>query len=322
MIITGTSQPFEATAEGFATGLVGTIGVRIIDNAGATVTARATGGIIEYPAGSGFYQATLTAPASTGVYSVFWDDGVVGPGHDAAEDLLVNTTTVSVAPPAPPGPAGSLTLTYADQRAAIYERRFPTSSPVSQWLAAAYLDVWNSHPWTFKDVSREQWYTTDTGLVGGAPAQQPLMPAAFSRVTGLYDDQGYELLQLTQHEFEHAYAPITSTGKPEAFSVVNRRIILGPAPDSAYPFQVSYRRRLATRTAALTVQTGFYQADTDLPLWDDHHYLLVLRAKLIGLRDRSDPTAADLQAEYAGLLEAMREDYGTAVWGRQLAAWQ
>lgn len=39
------SSTFEATATGFATGLTGTIGVRILDNAGATTTATVTAGI-------------------------------------------------------------------------------------------------------------------------------------------------------------------------------------------------------------------------------------------------------------------------------------
>jgi hypothetical protein len=64
---------FEATLTGAPTGLAGTLGVRILDNAGGTTTARATAGIAEFPAGSGFYTVTLTAPTTAGQYSVFWD---------------------------------------------------------------------------------------------------------------------------------------------------------------------------------------------------------------------------------------------------------
>lgn len=62
------------TVNQFATGLTGTVGVRVIDNAGATTTARVTAGITEYPAGSGIYQKTLTAPATAGQYTIVWDD--------------------------------------------------------------------------------------------------------------------------------------------------------------------------------------------------------------------------------------------------------
>ena len=65
------STSFEATAE-FATGLTGTLGVRITDNEGNTTTPRATAGITEYPAGSGLYAVTLTSPGTAGQYSLAW----------------------------------------------------------------------------------------------------------------------------------------------------------------------------------------------------------------------------------------------------------
>lgn len=87
------SAPFETTVEAMPTGLAGTIGVRVINDAtGATVVARTTAGIAEFPAGSGFYTATLTAPAVAGQYSAFWDTGVVSPTTTAAENLTVATT--------------------------------------------------------------------------------------------------------------------------------------------------------------------------------------------------------------------------------------
>src|SRR5262245_49853898 len=85
---------FEATATGFATALVGTLGVRILDNQGGTTIARTVSGIIELAPASGSYAATLSAPAIPGDYTVYWDDGQVGPQHSAAEDLIVTTTTV------------------------------------------------------------------------------------------------------------------------------------------------------------------------------------------------------------------------------------
>jgi hypothetical protein len=69
-------------------------------------------------------------------------------------------------------------------------------------------------------------------------------------------------------------------------------------------------------------QTGFYQDDADIPAWDDHHYLLVVRARILGGRIYSDPTVDVLEDEYARLLEAMREDYVDVLpRGTQLPAW-
>lgn len=89
MIYARPSTTFEARCEGFATGLAGTIGVRLLDNAGGTTTARTTTGITESPTGSGSYVVTITAPADAGQYSVFWDTGVVSPTTTASEDLIV-----------------------------------------------------------------------------------------------------------------------------------------------------------------------------------------------------------------------------------------
>ena len=82
-------QSFEATLTGAPTGLVGTMGVRVMDGVGGTAVARATAGIVESPAGSGIYTATITAPAAVGSYVITWDTGVVSPETTATEDLTV-----------------------------------------------------------------------------------------------------------------------------------------------------------------------------------------------------------------------------------------
>jgi len=81
------STSFEAVAQ-FETGLTGTLGVRIIDNAGNTTLARATAGIAEYPSGSGIYAVTLTSPGTAGQYTLVWDNGAADPAY-ATEDLTV-----------------------------------------------------------------------------------------------------------------------------------------------------------------------------------------------------------------------------------------
>lgn len=206
---------------------------------------------------------------------------------------------------------------------AVRERRFPTSSPITDWIKAAYADIWNAKNWSFKYLTNQTFWTTSDSLSSGSASQTPKMPTDFSRVTSLYDDQGYELRWLEQADFERNWTNVTSTGRPCEFTVVNNRIILGPTPNAAYSFDLSYRRRLATRNSSDTVQAGFFQADTDKALWDDHDYVIVIRAKIIGLRDRSDPTAGDLEGEYVRLLEAMAEEWIVSrPRGAQLPAWR
>ena len=89
---------FEAYTSSTTTGLVGTMGVRIVDGQGNTTLARQTTGIIEHPAGSGLYAVTLTAPTTAGTYAVVWDTGGASPTW-AEEDLWVTSSAVvSVAP--------------------------------------------------------------------------------------------------------------------------------------------------------------------------------------------------------------------------------
>jgi hypothetical protein len=88
------STTFETTFAG-PTGLVGVIGVRLVDGVGGTAIARTASGIIEFPAGSGFYQATLTAPATAGQYQAVWDTGMVSPTTVAGDDVVVIATSVS-----------------------------------------------------------------------------------------------------------------------------------------------------------------------------------------------------------------------------------
>jgi hypothetical protein len=106
------STTFEAVADLGATGL--TPGVRLIDNVGATSIARTTSGITEYPAGSGLYQKTLTAPAAAGQYTILWDNGTQTAGNFASEDLFVVTDLT-----APAVATGTMYITAADLKATL-----------------------------------------------------------------------------------------------------------------------------------------------------------------------------------------------------------
>lgn len=95
MITVSPGATFEAWAQGFATGLTGTLGVRIRDGAGADFLARTTSGIAEDIASSGIYRkANFTAPTTGGQYQLVWDNGS---GEYATEELLVTYTATAVA---------------------------------------------------------------------------------------------------------------------------------------------------------------------------------------------------------------------------------
>lgn len=93
MILCGTNATVHSGGQMNTSGLVGTVGYRIVDSAGATIKARSTSGIIEIGS-SGFYIATidLTTIAQApqpGHYFVLFDDGSFTPGHIASDDLYL-----------------------------------------------------------------------------------------------------------------------------------------------------------------------------------------------------------------------------------------
>lgn len=98
------SMPFTASASGAASGLVGTIGVQVVDDEANVVIARTTADIIELVAGSGVYLWTCAAaPGTVGNYEVIWDNG---DGTFASEQLTVAAAPISTsggsgAPPYP-----------------------------------------------------------------------------------------------------------------------------------------------------------------------------------------------------------------------------
>lgn len=82
------SATFTAILEGAGTGLVGTVGVRILNaDTDAIVLVRQTSGIAE--AVSGTYEAQLAAPSSPGEYIIVWDTGGTDPTAFASEPLTV-----------------------------------------------------------------------------------------------------------------------------------------------------------------------------------------------------------------------------------------
>jgi hypothetical protein len=76
-------------------GIEADIGVRVLDNEGATTIARTTG-FDEFPAGSGlYYLDPFTFPDERGSYTLLFDDdaGVAAPGHWATEELEITSST-------------------------------------------------------------------------------------------------------------------------------------------------------------------------------------------------------------------------------------
>jgi hypothetical protein len=203
--------------------------------------------------------------------------------------------------------------TFLQLQDAVIGRRFPGSSQrdnAKRWLATAYEDVWSAaradgNEWQFEIVSR-----ATIAMTSGDST--PTMPSDFGDALNLYDDSGVPMQRYSQEDFEYRYSDIlltSQTGLPEAYTVVNRQIEVAPIPTTT-TFRLSYRRRLSHKESdGTTVTGGFFDEDTDYPLWDDHHTVLIPRATAIGLIEINDPTWDQAQQEYERQLARMKDDY-------------
>jgi hypothetical protein len=102
--VVASSASFEAIADIGISGLVGTLELQIQDNQGAVVDGPSALAIIEFPAGSGTYAATRTAPAPVGQYALSWsEDGSFAANRIVIDDLtVVSASAVDTLPPITP----------------------------------------------------------------------------------------------------------------------------------------------------------------------------------------------------------------------------
>lgn len=234
MIYSAPSTAFEAVADGYATGLAGTIGVRVRDNAGADAVARTTAGIVEDIAGSGIYRASITAPASAGQFTVVWDDATGVPSGFATEDLVVTYTAPGPAIPAGPAPS----LTYLQIQNMVLEDAFEEGkrADAKEWIRTAHRKIWDAGEWTFKDAT-----ATTVTIVAGVVTQ----PSDVADVYALYNSAGQALEPYydVRGFYDRYNSLIGGVGIPEAYCVVGSSLVVGPAASGTLTgWQLSYRR--------------------------------------------------------------------------------
>lgn len=88
---------YEAVVDFGVAGLTGTMGLTVLDNEGNIAVARHTDTILEISPGV-YSRVSNIAPSEPGQYSLRWDDGSLGVGHTAVEDLVVSAQSVGPLP--------------------------------------------------------------------------------------------------------------------------------------------------------------------------------------------------------------------------------
>lgn len=201
---------FEAVIDWGATGA--TLGVRIVDNAGATTVARATG-FTEYPAGSGvYYLGGRTAPSVAGQYTLVYDDdgGTAAIGHVATEDLLVTSTTAYTAP------SGTDYISSSDLKTTLGITVATYDTDIATAVAAASRGIDGA-------TNRRFWADTGTANIRyyqGSPTSRTLTIDDLVSVTELAHDTdgdntfGDVLVNNTDYTLEPLNAAVENPARP------------------------------------------------------------------------------------------------------------
>lgn len=190
------------------TGLVGMLGVRIVDPGVQEVPVpRTTSGVSEFPAGSGIYGVELICPLPPGMYVVMWDITSGGAGPFTTSNSWGEQLYAAIEDPVFPG--GWSWTPFGWLQPDWYEFNVSTGPPGSNPIPTA-ADVRAASKLDFCEYG----YGSDTGP-GGLQEIVDQAESMFWRITGQTLD---EIAQHAPH----------STTSPGAAPLV-RRVITGMA---------------------------------------------------------------------------------------------
>lgn len=200
-------------------------------------------------------------------------------------------------------------MTYDDIVSHVISARFKEAQreKVQLWVKRRYSFIWSVADWPWKLVG-------PTNLTVTAGDNTPAPPSDIGKPRRIHDDTGALLEMVPSDVFDDLYLHGElngNTGKPTTWKWENGVITLGPVPDAAYTYKITYDRRTAHRDVNSVVSDGTFSVDTDLPIWDnrDFDYVLVPGAIATGLKEENDPTWRDLEDEFQQMVNDMREFY-------------
>ncbi len=188
-----------------------------------------------------------------------------------------------------------MAMTFLQLRQELIPSRFTTSdtTSVNNWLNNTYARLWGMEDWTFKKASGNVTVTSGSSSVTG-------LPSMFGIPNALYDQSGGRLRYLEPSVFNDYYANSTAQGSPQAYTVINQAVTVGPTSNvSSSAFLLLYEKRLT-----------LLSADSDVPAIPvEHHYMLVPGALALGLAVKNDFTYQFMQAAWQESVQALRRDY-------------
>jgi hypothetical protein len=183
-------------------------------------------------------------------------------------------------------------MTYVQMQNAVLADAFSESKRVDAktWIQARHAWLWDAEQWEFRKAKTAITFTANQQQVASPPSD-------FRHAIRLYDANGYRLRDLTPGQFLDCYAVVTS-GSPEAFTVLNNQILVGPSGDGTAG-TLLYEKAKPTLSADSDT--------TGLP--DAYDLALVHGAKAEGFKLANIPLWQGFDEDFTAYYNAMKRDY-------------
>lgn len=190
---------------------------------------------------------------------------------------------------------------------AVLDQRFGNSRRTSakRWVNAQIAKIWASEDWAFKrpPLASAAVPVDALGVYSVTITDSTQEAQSIEEILGVFDENGDPLEALENDKFEQLYND-ADPGTPEAFTVygtdANLRVVLGPPPDEAKTWKTAY-----SLGAPTLVNDAADLSDYGWPAI--HHEVVVVAARIQGLRDENDGTWRELSPEKKELLDAMKD---------------
>lgn len=202
-------------------------------------------------------------------------------------------------------------LTFRDIQNAVIANGFNEGdrANVKTWIQFRHAWLWDAEEWTFRQGTATVTFTANSPDVAG-------LPTDFNAAVVLYNQNGDPVRPIKDfREFYNLYNPNlpTVTGPPEAFTVLDGQIVVGPNGDGSTGFLV-YDKSKPTLSA-----------DDDMTgLPDGYDLALVHGGKAEGFKLTNIPLAQNFDDDFTAAVNALRRNYLTgirAAGSRQLGAY-
>ena len=189
-----------------------------------------------------------------------------------------------------------MSLLFGDIVTAVLKDAFDDSDKRQDaytWVRARHAWVWDAKPWTFKRASASIVFTSNSQVAAG--------PTDVHSVDRVYDQYGNRLRAYRDpRQFFDTYNDLanTSSGSPEAYTVYNGQILVGPNGDGSTGL-VLYEKAKPSLVND-TDPTGFP---------DGYELMLVHGGKAEGFKLTNIPLAANFDADFTAYVTAMENNW-------------